>query len=158
MIKLSSRLICFGIAAIIMSSTTAKADDRITCPSIEKAAALAEMKATHYGGTEWEIKSTDEGVFYVSVGYENCIFRLFANLSHFIPNLSSAGDEWGTAEKIGSLIENDGGVFLIHPVLLPFGSEKTLSYNLRVFDYLASKAISSALEAGANGEQLGENL
>ena len=145
MIKLSSGLMRFAIATIILFSTTVKADDLITCPSIEKAATLAEMKATHYGGTEWEIKSKDEGVFYVSVGYENCVFRFVANLSHFIPNLRSAGDEWDKAEKIGSLIENDGRVLLVHPVVLPFGSEKTLSYNIRMFDYLASKAIANAI-------------
>ena len=149
MIKLLSGLMRFAIATIILFSTTVKAEDRITCPSIEKAATLAEMKATHYGGTEWEIKSTDEGVFYVSVGYENCIFRFFANLSHFIPDLSSAGDEWDKAEKIGSLIEYDGGVFLVHPVLLPFGSERTLSHNIRVFDYLASKAIENAIASNS---------
>ena len=62
MIKLSSGLMRFAIATIIIFSTTVKAEDRITCPSIEKAATLAEMKATHYGGTEWEIKSKDEGL------------------------------------------------------------------------------------------------
>ena len=43
------------------------------------------------------------------------------------------------------IIENDGRVLLVHPVVLPFGSEKTLSYNIRMFDYLASKAIANAI-------------
>ena len=115
-----------------------------------------KAEATHFGGDDWEIETKDESVFYVAVGYENCIFRFVANLSHFIPDLNDAGDEWGSPSKIGTLIESEGDVFLKHHVLLPFGSEKTLSYNIKMFDYLATKAIDSAKEVKA--EPLGKSL
>ena len=111
MIKLLPRLICFTVAALVLFSTNVKAKDRITCPSLEKAAELVEMKVTHFGGDDWEVETKDESVFYVAVGYKNCIFRFVANLSLFIPNLSDAGDEWGAANQIGTLIESDGDVF-----------------------------------------------
>ena len=152
------KLICFATAALIMSSSNLKAEERITCPSLEKAAELVEMKATHFGGDDWEIETKDESVFYVAVGYKNCIFRFIANLSKFIPDLNDAGDEWTTAYKIGNLIESDGEVFLKHHVLLPYGSERTLSYNIRMFDYLATKAIDSAKKVKVKAEPLGKSL
>ena len=152
------RSICFAVAALVLSPTNVTAKDRITCPSLEKAAELAEMKATHFSEDDWEIETKDESVFYVSVGYKNCIFRFIANLSKFIPDLDHAGNEWSTASKIGNLIESDGEVFLKHHVLLPFGSEQTLSYNIQMFDYLATKAIDNALEVRANGEPFGKSL
>ena len=123
MITSLPRLICFAIAALIMSSPNVKGEERITCPSIEKAAELVKMKATHFGGDDWEIETKGENVFYVALDYDLCIFRFVANLSHFIPSLNDAGDEWGSISKIGTLIESDGDVFLKHHVLLPFGSD-----------------------------------
>ena len=158
MIARLPKLICLIVIALALSPTGVYAKDRITCPSLEKAAELVEMKATHFGGDDWEIETKDESVFYVAVGYENCIFRFVANLSHFIPNLNDAGDEWGSVSKIGTLIESDGDVFFKHHVLLPFGSEKTLSYNIKMFDYLASKAIDSAKEVKVKAEPLGKSL
>ena len=152
------RSICFAVATLVLSPTNLNAEDRITCPSLEKAAELVEMKATHFSEDDWEIETKDESVFYVSVGYKNCMFRFIANLSKFIPDLNDAGEEWNTANKIGNLIESDGNVYLKHHVLLPFGSEQTLSYNIRVFDYLATKAIESAVEVKANGEPFGKSL
>ena len=152
------RSICFVVVALTLLTTNLKAEERITCPSLEKAAELVEMKATHFDGDDWEIETKDESVFYVAVGYDNCIFRFVANLSKFIPNLSDAGDEWTAANKLGNLIESHGEVFLKHHVLLPFGSEKTLSYNIQMFDYLAAKAIDSAIEVRVKAEPLGESL
>lgn len=152
------RSICFVVAILVLSSTNGNANDRITCPSLEKAAELVEMKATHFSEDDWEIETKDESFFYVSVGYKNCMFLFIANLSKFIPDLDDAGNEWSTAFKIGNLIESDGEVFLKHHVLLPFGSEKTLSYNIQMFDYLATKAIDSALEVRAKGEPFGKSL
>ncbi len=108
MITSLPRLICFAIAALFMSAPNVKAEERITCPSIEKAAELVKMKATHFSGDDWEIETKDESVFYVALDYDLCIFRFVANLSHFIPSLNDAGDEWSTEFKIGSLIESDG--------------------------------------------------
>lgn len=158
MITSLPRLLYFAIAALIMSSPTLKAEERITCPSLEKAAELVGMKATHFSGDDWEIETKDESVFYVAVGYKNCIFRFIANLSKFIPDLNNAGDEWTTAYKIGNLIESNGEVFLKHHVLLPYGSERTLSYNIRMFDYLATKAIDSAKEVKVKAKPLGKSL
>ena len=158
MIARLPKLICLIVIALALSPTGVNAKDRITCPSLEKAAELVEMKATHFGGDDWEIETKDESVFYVAVGYENCIFRFVANLSHFIPDLNDAGDEWGSPSKIGTLVESEGDVFLKHHVLLPFGSEKTLSYNIKMFDYLATKAIDSALEIKANVEPFRKSL
>ena len=158
MIARLPELICIIVIALILPLANVEAKDRVTCPSLEKAAELVEMKATHFGGDDWEIETKDESVFYVAVGYENCIFRFVANLSQFIPNLSDAGDEWGSPSKIGTLIESEGDVFLKHHVLLPFGSEKTLSYNIKMFDYLASKAIDSAKEVKVKAEPLGKSL
>lgn len=158
MITRLPRSICFAVVALILLPTNLKAEERITCPSLEKAAELVEMKATHFGGDDWEIETKDESVFYVAVGYKNCIFRFIANLSKFIPDLNNAGDEWTTAYKIGNLIESDGEVFLKHHVLLPYGSERTLSYNIRMFDYLATKAIDSAKEVKVNGKPLGKSI
>jgi|MDSW01.1.fsa_nt_gb hypothetical protein len=158
MITRLPRSICFAVIALILLPTNLTAEERITCPSLEKAAELVDMKATHFSKDDWEIETKDESVFYVAVGYDNCIFRFVANLSHFIPSLSDAGDEWSTEFKIGNLIESDGIVYLKHHVLLPFGSEQTLSYNIRVFDYLATKAIDSAGKVKANGEPLGKSL
>ena len=152
------RLICFAVAALALSPTNVTAKDRITCPSLEKAAELADMKASHFSEDDWEIETKDETVFYVAVSYKNCIFRFIANLSKFIPNLSDADEDWSTANKIGNLIESNGNVYLKHHVLLPFGSEKTLSYNIRVFDYLATKAIDSAKEVTVKAEPLGKSL
>lgn len=152
MIARLPKLICLIVIALALSPTGVNAKDRITCPSLEKAAELVEMKATHFGGDDWEIETKDESVFYVAVGYKNCIFRFIANLSKFIPDLNDAGDEWTTAYKIGNLIESDGEVFLKHHVLLPYGSERTLSYNIRMFDCLVAKAIDSAIEVKAKGE------
>ena len=152
------RSICFAVAALALSPTNVTAKDRITCPSLEKAAELIGMKATHFSEDDWEIETKDESVFYVAINYKNCIFWFIANLSKFIPNLSDAGEEWSTANNIGSLIESDGNVYLKHHVLLPLGSEQTLSYNIRMFDYLATKAIDSAVEVKANGEPFGKSL
>ena len=152
------RSICFAVATLVLSPTNVNAKDRITCPSLEKAAELADMKASHFSEDDWEIETKDETVFYVAVSYKNCIFRFIANLSKFIPNLSDADEEWSTANKIGNLIESNGNVYLKHHVLLPFGSEQTLSYNIRMFDYLAAKAIDSATEVKANGEPFGKSL
>ena len=156
MIKISQKSLYLFTALAILFYTNAEAKERLTCPSLEKAAELADMKVRHFGDTDWEIESKDEGVFYVSVGYQNCLFRFVANLSRFIPNLSDAGDEWGLPSKIGTLIESEGDVFLKHHVLLPFGSEKTLSYNIKMFDYLATKAIDNAKEVKA--KRLGKSL
>ena len=158
MITRLPRSICFAVAALTLLPTNLNAEERITCPSLESAAELVEMKATHFDGDDWEIETKDESVFYVAVGYDNCIFRFVANLSHFIPSLSDAGDEWGAVNKIGTLIESDGDVFFKHHVLLPFGSEKTLSYNIGMFDYLATKAIDSAKEVTVKAEALGRSL
>ena len=158
MITSLPRLIWFPIAALIMSSPNVKAEERITCPSLEKAAELVEMKVTHFGGDDWEVETKDESVFYVALDYDLCIFRFVANLSHFIPSLNDAGDEWGSVSKIGTLIESDGDVFFKHHVLLPFGSEKTLSYNIGIFDYLATKAIDSAKKVKVNSKPLGKSL
>jgi len=158
MIARLPKLICIIVIALILPLANVEAKDRVICPSLEKAAELVEMKATRFGGDDWEIETKDESVFYVAVGYENCIFRFVANLSRFIPNLSDAGDEWGSPSKIGTLIESEGDVFLKHHVLLPFGSEKTLSYNIKMFDYLATKAIDSALEIKANVEPFRKSL
>ena len=158
MIARLPKLICLIVIALALSPTGVNAKDRITCPSLEKAAELVEMKATHFGGDDWEIETKDESVFYVAVGYKNCIFRFIANLSKFIPDLNDAGDEWTTAYKIGNLIESDGEVFLKHHVLLPYGSERTLSYNIRMFDYLATKAIDSAIEVKVKAKPLGKSL
>jgi hypothetical protein len=158
MFTASLRLIFIALFALALLPTNLKAEERITCPSLEKAAELVEMKATHFGGDDWEIETKDESVFYVAVGYENCIFRFVANLSHFIPSLSDAGDEWGSVSKIGTLIESDGDVFFKHHVLLPFGSEKTLSYNIGMFDYLATKALDSAKEVKVKAQPLGKSL
>ena len=156
MIARLPKLICLIVVVLALSPTGVNAKDRITCPSLEKAAELVEMKATHFGGDDWEIETKDESVFYVAVGYENCIFRFVANLSHFIPDLNDAGDDWDSPSKIGTLIESEGDVFLKHHVLLPFGSEKTLSYNIKMFDYLATKAIDNAKEVKA--KRLGKSL
>ena len=158
MIARLPKLICLIVIALSLSPTGVNAKDCITCPSLEKAAELVEMKATHFGGDDWEIETKDESVFYVAVGYKNCIFRFIANLSKFIPDLNNAGDEWTTAYKIGNLIESDGEVFLKHHVLLPYGSERTLSYNIRMFDYLATKAIDSAKEVKVKAEPYGKSL
>ena len=158
MITRSLRSICFAVVAITLLPTTLKAEERITCPSLEKAAELADMKASHFSEDDWEIETKDETVFYVAVSYKNCIFRFIANLSKFIPDLNDAGDEWTTAYKIGNLIDSDGEVFLKHHVLLPYGSERTLSYNIRIFDYLAKKAIDSAKEVKVNGKPLGKSI
>ena len=158
MIARLPKLICLIVIALALSPTGVNAKDRITCPSLEKAAELVEMKATHFGGDDWEIETKDESVFYVAVGYKNCIFRFIANLSKFIPDLNDAGDEWTTAYKIGNLIDSDGEVFLKHHVLLPYGSERTLSYNIRMFDYLAAKAIDSAKEVKVKAKPLGKSL
>ena len=158
MFTVSLRLLFLALFALALLPTKLKVEERITCPSLEKAAELVDMKATHFSKDDWEIETKDESVFYVAVGYDNCIFRFVANLSHFIPSLSDAGDEWSTEFKIGNLIESDGIVYLKHHVLLPFGSEQTLSYNIRMFDYLAAKAIDSATEVKANGEPFGKSL
>ena len=158
MITRLPRSICFAFVALILLPTNLKAEERITCPSIEKAAELVKMKATHFSGDDWEIETKDESVFYVALDYDLCIFRFVANLSHFIPSLNDAGDEWGSVSKIGTLIESDGDVFFKHHVLLPFGSEKTLSYNIGIFDYLATKAIDSAKEGRVKTEALGKSL
>ena len=158
MFRVSLRLIFVALFAHALLPTNLKAEERITCPSIEKAAELADMKASHFSEDDWEIETKDETVFYVAVSYKNCIFRFIANLSKFIPNLSDADEEWSTANKIGNLIESNGNVYLKHHVLLPFGSEQTLSYNIRMFDYLAAKAIDSATEVKANGEPFVKSL
>ena len=158
MIKISQKSLYLFAALAILFYTNAEAKERLTCPSLEKAAELADMKVRHFGGTDWEIESKDEGVFYVSVGYQNCLFRFVANMSQFIPKLSKAGDEWSKANKIGNLIESDGKVFFKHHVLLPFASEQTLSYNIKMFDYLAAKAIDKAIETQARAEGGGERL
>ena len=158
MITRLPRSICFAVVALTLLPTTLEAEERITCPSLEKAAELVDMRATHFDGDDWEIETKGENVFYVAVSYKNCIFRFIANLSKFIPNLSDADEEWSTANKIGNLIESDGEVFLKHHVLLPYGSERTLSYNIRMFDYLATKAIDSAKEVKVNGKPLGTSL
>jgi hypothetical protein len=158
MITRLPRSICFAVVALTLLPTTLEAEERITCPSLEKAAELVEMKATHFGGDDWEIETKDESVFYVALDYDLCIFRFVANLSHFIPSLGDAGDEWGAANKIGTLIESDGDVFFKHHVLLPFGSEKTLSYNIGMFNYLATKAIDGAKEVKVKAKPLGKSL
>ena len=44
-------------------------------------------------------------------------------------------------------------LFLINiTFFLPFGSDKTLSYNIRMFDCLVAKAIDSAIEVKGKGE------
>ena len=48
--------------------------------------------------------------------------------------------------------KNDSSVFNKHHVFLPFGSNKTLSYNIRMFDCLVANAINSAMEVKAIGE------
>ena len=158
MIKIFQKsLYLFAVMATLFY-TNAEAKERLTCPSLEKAAELADMKVRHFGDTDWEIESKDDGVFYVSVGYKNCLFRFVANMSQFIPTLSNAGEEWGNANKIGNLIESDGKVFFKHHVLLPFASEQTLSLNIKMFDYLAAKAIDSAIEVQAKAEGGSERL
>ena len=52
--------ICFAVVALTLLPTTLKAEERITCPSLEKAAELVDMKATHFGGDDWEIETKDE--------------------------------------------------------------------------------------------------
>ena len=158
MIKISQKSLYLLAAVAALFYTNAEAKERLTCPSLEKAAELADMKVRHFGDTDWEIESKDEGVFYVSVGYQNCLFRFVANMSQFIPKLSKAGDEWGKADKIGNLIKSDGKVFFKHHVLLPFASERTLSHNIIMFDYLAAKAIDKAIETQARAEGGGERL
>lgn len=158
MTKISQKLLYLLAALAALFYTNAEAKERLTCPSLEKAAELANMKVRHFGGTDWEIESEDEGVFYVSVAYKNCMFRFVANMSRYIPKLSNAGEEWGKASKIGNLIESDGKVFFKHHVLLPFASEQTLSLNIKMFDYLAAKAIDSALKVKANREPLVNSL
>jgi len=158
MTKISQKLLYLLATLAALFYTNAEASERLTCPSLEKAAELANMKVRHFGGTDWEIESEDEGVFYVSVGYKNCMFRFVANMSRYIPKLSNAGEEWGKASKIGNLIESDGKVFFKHHVLLPFASEQTLSLNIKMFDYLAAKAIDSALKVKANRERLVNSL
>ena len=158
MIKISQKSLYLLASLAALFYTNAEAKERLTCPSLEKAAELADMKVRHFGDTDWEIESKDEGVFYVSVGYKNCLFRFVANMSQFIPKLSKAGDEWGDANKIGNLIESDGKVFFKHHVLLPFASEQTLSHNIKMFDYLAAKAIDNAIEVQAKAEGGRESL
>ena len=158
MTKISHKLFYLVAALAALFYTNAEAKERLTCPSLEKAAELADMKVRHFGGTDWEIESNDEGVFYVSVGYKNCMFRFVANMSRYIPKLSKAGDEWDKVYKIGNLIESDGKVFFKHHVLLPFASEQTLSHNIKMFDYLAAKAIDNAIEVQAKAEGGGERL
>ena len=158
MIKISQKSLYLFTALAILFYTNAEAKERLTCPSLEKAAELADMKVRHFGDTDWEIESKDEGVFYVSVGYQNCLFRFVANMSQFIPKLSKAGDEWSKANKIGNLIESDGKVFFKHHVLLPFASEQTLSLNIKMFDYLAAKAIDKAIEVQAKAEGRAQGL
>ena len=158
MIKISQKSLYLLAALAALFYTNAAAKERLTCPSLEKAAELAGMEVRHYGDTDWEIESKDEGVFYVSVGYQNCLFRFVANMSQFIPKLSNAGEEWGNANKIGNLIESDGKVFFKHHVLLPFASEQTLSHNIMMFDFLAAKAIDKAIETQSRAEGGGERL
>ena len=158
MTQISQKLLYLLAALAALFYTNAEASERLTCPSLEKAAESADMKVRHFGDTDWEIESKDEGVFYVSVGYQNCLFRFVANMSQFIPKLSKAGDEWSKANKIGNLIESDGKVFFKHHVLLPFASEQTLSLNIKMFDYLAAKAIDDAIEVQAKAEGGGERL
>jgi hypothetical protein len=158
MIKTSQKSLYLLAALAALFYTNAAAKERLTCPSLEKAAELADMEVRHYGDTDWEIESKDEGVFYVSVGYKNCLFRFVANMSQFIPKLSNAGEEWGNANKIGNLIESDGKVFFKHHVLLPFASEQTLSHNIKMFDFLAAKAIDKAIETQSRAEGGGERL
>ena len=158
MIKISQKSLYLFTALAALFYTNAEAKERLTCPSLEKAAELADMKVRHFGDTDWEIESKDEGVFYVSVGYKNCMFRFVANMSRYIPKLSNAGEEWGKAYKIGNLIESDGKVFFKHHVLLPFASEQTLSLNIKMFEFLAAKAIDKAIETQSRAEGAGERL
>ena len=48
--------------------------------------------------------------------------------------------------------KDDSSVFNKHHVFLPFGSNKTLSYNIRMFDCLVAKAIDRAIDVKAKGE------
>jgi hypothetical protein len=119
------------------------AEKSIVCPSLEKAAEKAKFSANHFGGNQWEI-DTGSGVFYVEVSYKVCLYRMIANLSGAISGLEKAPEDWKKPNRIGSFFEQKGKVFMKHTVILPDGLLDTLSWNLKIFDDLSSRAYHEA--------------
>lgn len=118
------------------------------CPDLHSATEISGFDLfhfedqAHFEDQEWEV-STENGLFYVRVNPEHCLFILSARMGDHNIDQVTVANNWNQEQPISTAYIKDGAIWLRSSAYLHNANEKLLAANLFIFDLMAKEFLTT---------------
>jgi hypothetical protein len=112
------------------------------CPDLQSATKISGFDLSHFEDQEWEV-STKDGLFYVRVNPEHCLFILSARMGDHKIDQVTVANNWNQEQPISTAYIKDGAIWLRSSAYLHNANDKLLAANLFIFDLMAKEFLTT---------------